>query len=80
MPPISYERCVYAGCSTTTRVHWYLCHKIQNEIEFPCHDKKISDPWPSTYGKHSESALHLHYEGYKRTILSYGKEGERIQL
>jgi hypothetical protein len=36
--------------------------------------QKISNPWPSIYWKCSDSALQLHYEGYKSTILSYGKE------
>jgi hypothetical protein len=36
--------------------------------------QEISDPWPSTYWKHSDSALQFHSEGYKSTILSYGKE------
>jgi hypothetical protein len=36
--------------------------------------KEISNPWPSIYWKHSNSALQLHFEGYKRTISSYGKE------
>jgi hypothetical protein len=36
--------------------------------------QKISDPWPSTYWKRSDSALQLHSEGYKSTISSYGKE------
>jgi hypothetical protein len=41
---------------------------------------KIFDPWPSTYWKRSDSTLQLHSEGYKSGILSYGKEGESIQL
>ena len=36
--------------------------------------KMIYDLWPSIYKKRSDSALQLHYEGYKRTIPSYGKE------
>jgi hypothetical protein len=36
--------------------------------------QEISDPWPSIYWKHSDSTLQLHFEGYKRTISSYGKE------
>jgi hypothetical protein len=36
--------------------------------------QKISDPWPSIYWKCSDSALQLHSEDYKSTILSYGKE------
>jgi hypothetical protein len=36
--PISYARCVYAGCSTTTHVYRDLCQKIKNEVGFPCHD------------------------------------------
>jgi hypothetical protein len=36
--------------------------------------QNISDPWPSTYWKRSNSTLQLHSEGYKRTISSYGKE------
>jgi hypothetical protein len=35
---------------------------------------EISDPWPSIYWKLSNSALHFHFEGYKITISSYGKE------
>jgi hypothetical protein len=27
--PICYTTCVYVGCSTTTRVHRDLCHKIK---------------------------------------------------
>ena len=41
---------------------------------------KISDLWPSIYWTCSDSALQLHYGGYKSTILSYGKRGESIQL
>jgi hypothetical protein len=40
MLPISYTRCVYACCSTTTRVYRDLCQKIQNEVGFPCHDRR----------------------------------------
>jgi hypothetical protein len=36
--------------------------------------QEISDPWPSIYCKCSDSALQWHFEGYKNTILSYGKE------
>jgi hypothetical protein len=36
--PIFYTRCVYAGCSTTTRIHRDFYHKIKNEVGFPCHD------------------------------------------
>jgi hypothetical protein len=36
--------------------------------------QEISDPWPSIYWKRSDSALQLHFEGYKSTISSYGKE------
>jgi hypothetical protein len=38
--PNCYARCVYACCSITTCVYWYLCQKIQNEVGFPCHDKR----------------------------------------
>ena len=38
--PNFFARCVYACCSTTTRVYRDLCHKIQNEVGFPCHDKR----------------------------------------
>jgi hypothetical protein len=34
----------------------------------------ISNPWPSTYWKCSDLDLKLHFEDYKSTILSYGKE------
>jgi hypothetical protein len=36
--------------------------------------QEIFDPWPSIYWKRSDSALQLHLEGDKITILSYGKE------
>jgi hypothetical protein len=36
--------------------------------------QEISDPWPSIYWKRSDSTLQLHFEGYKSTISSYGKE------
>ena len=42
--------------------------------------QEISDPWPSIYWKRSDLALQLHSEGYKSTILSYGKKWEIIQL
>jgi hypothetical protein len=47
--------------------------KYKNEVGFPCHDKRslILD-LPHT-GNVLESALQLHYEGYKSTISSYGK-------
>jgi hypothetical protein len=38
--PNCYARCVYACCSITTRVYRDLCQKIQNEVGFPCHDKR----------------------------------------
>ena len=36
--------------------------------------QKISHPWLSIYWKHSDSAPQFHFEGYKNTIPSYGKE------
>jgi hypothetical protein len=42
--------------------------------------QEISDPWPSTYWKRSDSALWLHSEGYKITILSYGKEEKEFNF
>jgi hypothetical protein len=36
--------------------------------------QEISDPWPSIYWKCSDSTLQLHFEDYKSTIPSYGKE------
>ena len=36
--------------------------------------QNISYPWPSIYWKRSDLALQLHFEGYKNTILSYGKK------
>jgi hypothetical protein len=36
--------------------------------------QKIFDPWPSTYWKRFDSTLQFHSEGYKSTILRYGKE------
>jgi hypothetical protein len=42
--------------------------------------QKISDPWLSTYWKRSDSALQLHLEDYKRTILSYGKEEKAFKF
>ena len=42
--------------------------------------QKISNPWPSTYEKRSESTLQLHSKGYKSTILSYGKEEKAFKF
>jgi hypothetical protein len=36
--------------------------------------QEISDPLPSTYWKRSDSALKLHFEGYKSIISSFEKE------
>jgi hypothetical protein len=33
----SYITCVYAGFTTTTRIHWEMCPKLKNGVEFPCH-------------------------------------------
>ena len=38
--PNCYARCVYTCCSTTACVYRDLCQKIQNEVRFPCHDKR----------------------------------------
>jgi hypothetical protein len=38
--PNFFARCVYACYSTTTRVYRDLCQKIQNEVGFPCHDRR----------------------------------------
>jgi hypothetical protein len=35
-----YTTCVYAGCSTTTRVHQDLCQKMKINVGFPCHDRR----------------------------------------
>jgi hypothetical protein len=40
MLPNYFARCVYICCSTTSRVYRDLCQKIQNEVRFPCHDKR----------------------------------------
>jgi hypothetical protein len=62
------------ACSTTAHVHRDLCQKIQKWSWVSMSRQEISDPWPSIYWKHSDSALQLHFEGYKSTISSYGKE------
>jgi hypothetical protein len=60
-----YTTSVYAGCSTTTRVHRDLCQKIKIKCRVSMSRQEISDPWPSIYWKRSDSALQLHFEGYK---------------
>ena len=42
--------------------------------------QEISNPWPSIYWKRSNSALWLHSEGYKSTILNYGKEDKAFNF
>jgi hypothetical protein len=42
--------------------------------------QEIYDPWPSIYRKCSNSTLQLHSEGYKSTILSYGKEEKEFNF
>jgi hypothetical protein len=78
--PNCYARCVYACCSITAPVYQDLCQKIQNEVEFPCHNRRSLILGLPYTGNISDSALQLHSVGYKRTILNYGKEGEGIQL
>ena len=65
---------VYIECSTTSHIHHDLCQKIKLKCWVSMSWHEISDPWPSMYWKHSESTLQLHFEGYKSTISSYGKE------
>ena len=69
-----YTASVYAGCSTTARIHQDLCQKIQKQSQVSISRQEIFDPWPSIYLKRSKSALQSHFEGYKSTISSYGKE------
>jgi hypothetical protein len=47
-------------------------YKIWSQVSMS--RQKIFDPSPSIYWKCSDSALQLHFEGYKSTIPSYGKE------
>jgi hypothetical protein len=72
--PIFYSACVYVGFSTIAHVHLDLCQKIQKWSQVSMSRQEISDPWPSTYWKHSDLTLQLHFKDYKRTILNYGKE------
>jgi hypothetical protein len=72
--PISYATSVYAGCSTTTHVHRGFVPENTKWSRVSMSRQEISDPWPSIYWKRSDSALQLHFEGYKNTISSYGKE------
>jgi hypothetical protein len=78
--PIYYARCVYVGCSTTAHVHRDFCQKIQKWSWVSMSQQEISDPWPSIYWKHSNSALQLHIEGYKSTVRSYGKEEKEFNF
>jgi hypothetical protein len=78
--PISYKTSVYASCSTTACIHWDLCQKIQKWNQVSMSRQEISNPWPSIYWKCSDSALQLHFEGYKRTISSYGKRRKNSTL
>jgi hypothetical protein len=78
--PISYTTSVYAGWSTTAYVHQDLCQKIQKWSWVSMSRQDISDPWLSIYWKHSELALQLHFESYKSTILSYGKEEKEFNF
>jgi len=38
--PNCFARCVYACRSTTACIYRNLCQKIQNEVGFPCHDRR----------------------------------------
>jgi hypothetical protein len=51
-----------------------LCQKIQNGVGFPCHDKRSLILGLPYTGNVLTQALQLHFEGYKNTISSYGKE------
>jgi hypothetical protein len=60
-----YTTSVYAGYSTIACVHRDLCQKIKIKCRVSMSRHKISDPWPSIYWKHYDSALQLHFEDYK---------------
>ena len=51
MLPNCFSRCVYTFCSTVARVYWDLCQKIQNEVGFPCHNRR------SLISKHTRNVL-----------------------
>jgi hypothetical protein len=76
----SYTTSVYAGCSTTTRVHRDLCQKIKIKCRVSMSRQEISDPWPSIYWKRSDSALQLHFEGYKEANSELWKRRENSTL
>jgi hypothetical protein len=75
-----YTTSIYAGCSTTTRVHRDLCQKIKIKslVSMSRHD--IFDPWPSIYWKHSDSAIQLHFKGYKEVNSELWKMGKNSTL
>jgi hypothetical protein len=76
----SYTTCVYTGCSTTTCVHRDLCHKIKIKCWVSMSRQEIFDPWPSIYWKRSDSALQLHFEGYKEANSELWKRRENSTL
>jgi hypothetical protein len=42
--------------------------------------QEIFDPWPSIYWKCSDSVIQFHFEGYKNTFWSYGKEEKAFKF
>ena len=77
---ISYTSSVYAGCSTTTRVHRDLCQKIQKWSWVSMSRQEIYDPWLSTYWKHSESTLQFHLKAINGPIPRYEKEEKEFNF
>jgi hypothetical protein len=56
-----------------------LCQKMKIKCRVSMSRQEISDPWPSIYWKHSDSALQFHFEGYKWANSELWKR-RRIQL
>jgi hypothetical protein len=74
-----YTTSVYAGCSTTTRVHRICARKSKLNVGFPCHDRRsliLGLPYTGNILTRPFSSILKAISG---PIPSYGK-GERIQL
>jgi hypothetical protein len=71
--PICYTTCVYRLLHYSPHTSGFVLENTKWSW-VSMSRQEIFDPWPSTYWKCSDSTLQFHFEDYKITILSYGKE------
>ena len=75
-----YIACVYAGFSSTTRIHQDLCQKMKINVGFPCHDKRSMILVLSYTGSILTRPFSSILKAINGPILSYGKRRKNSTL